>query len=123
MTETSRSLTATAILISVAALPMQRIAGQAAGNDSDNPDARPPVTKADVRIVQRSRQILNSLSMWNRADTGVCQADAKTFARCKRQLTKCRANLNTAAQRCRRHASSSMRSPQQEELPPPPDGL
>ena len=44
------------------------------------PDARPPVTKADVRIVQRAREILNSQSEWNRADTRVRPADAKTFS-------------------------------------------
>ena len=47
------------------------------GEDSD---ARPPVTKADVRIVQRAQEILNSQSKWNRADTRVCPADAKTFS-------------------------------------------
>ena len=38
------------------------------------------MTKADVRIVQRAREILNSQSEWNRADTRVCPADAKTFS-------------------------------------------
>ena len=33
-----------------------------------------------MRIVQRGRQILNSPSIYNRADTRVCQADAKTFS-------------------------------------------
>ena len=30
--------------------------------------------------VIRARQILNSQSKWNRADTRVCPADAKTFS-------------------------------------------
>ena len=38
------------------------------------------MTKADVRIVQRAREILNSTSEWNRADTRVCPTDAKTFS-------------------------------------------
>jgi hypothetical protein len=46
----------------------------------DDPDARPTVTKADVRIVKRAREILNSPSSWNRADTRLCPADAKTFS-------------------------------------------
>ncbi|HKN75265.1 MAG TPA: hypothetical protein VJW94_08810 [Candidatus Acidoferrum sp.] len=46
----------------------------------DDPEARPPVSKADVRIVQRAREILNSPSKWNRADTRVCPPDAKTFS-------------------------------------------
>jgi hypothetical protein len=48
--------------------------------DLDNPNARPPVTKADLRIVQRAREILSSPSMWNRADTRVCPPTAKTFS-------------------------------------------
>ena len=45
-----------AFLICAVLVPAQWLAGQAAGGD-DNPDARPPVTKADVRIVQRAREI------------------------------------------------------------------
>lgn len=50
------------------------------GKFGDDPDARPTVTKADVRIVKRAREILNSPSSWNRADTRLCPADAKTFS-------------------------------------------
>jgi hypothetical protein len=38
-------------------------AGQAAGNNSDDANARPAVTKTDVQIVRRARQILNSPSV------------------------------------------------------------
>jgi hypothetical protein len=41
---------------------------------------RPPVTSADLRIVQRARKILDSPAKWNRADTRVCPAAAKTFS-------------------------------------------
>ena len=68
----------TAILILAAAFPVQMLAGQAATHD--NPDVRPPVTKANVQIVERAREILNSPSKWNRADTRVCPADAKSFS-------------------------------------------
>lgn len=47
---------------------------------SDDPEARPPVTAADVRIVQRAAKILDSPEKWNRADTRVCPAEAKTFS-------------------------------------------
>jgi hypothetical protein len=45
----------------------------------------PPTTKADVGrwdvgIVQRAEEILASPAQWNRADTGKCPADAKTFS-------------------------------------------
>jgi hypothetical protein len=42
--------------------------------------SRPPVTTADLRIVQRARKILDSPAKWNRADTRVCPAAAKTFS-------------------------------------------
>jgi hypothetical protein len=81
MKEKTCVLIPAALLICAFLLPAQWLAGQAAGGD-DNPDARPPVTKADVRIVQRAREILNSQSEWNRADMRVCPADAinKTFS-------------------------------------------
>jgi hypothetical protein len=75
----SRALISASVLIVAAVLlPMQRLASQTTGED--NPDARPPVTKADARIVQRAHEILNSESKWNRADTRDCPADAKTFS-------------------------------------------
>ena len=46
----------------------------------DDSEARPPVTKDDVRIVERAREILDVPSKWNRADTRVCPAEAKTFS-------------------------------------------
>jgi len=54
--------------------------GKAAGNSGDDSNARPPVTKADVKIVQRAREILDSPAKWNRADNRVCPATAKTFS-------------------------------------------
>jgi hypothetical protein len=46
----------------------------------DNSNARPPITKADLQIVKRAREILNSESKWNRADNRVCPAEAKTVS-------------------------------------------
>ena len=80
MTEKIRDRIFAAILISAVVLPMRWLAAQATGSVDDNPDARPPVTKSDVRIVQRAREILNAQSNWNRADTRVCPAEAKTFS-------------------------------------------
>jgi hypothetical protein len=47
---------------------------------ADDSDARPPVTKADLQIVQRARDILSSPAKWNRTDTRVCPETAKTFS-------------------------------------------
>jgi hypothetical protein len=70
-----------AILILAATLmaqvPVDQQPTTASGDDSD---ARPPVTKADVKIVQRARLILDSPSKWNRADTRICPLEAKTFS-------------------------------------------
>ncbi len=46
----------------------------------DNSNARPPVTKVDLEIVQRARQILDSPAKWNRADNRQCSPKAKTFS-------------------------------------------
>src|SRR5215471_10079641 len=46
----------------------------------DDSNARPPVTAADIQIVQKARKILDSPAKWNRADTRVCPDDAKTFS-------------------------------------------
>ena len=48
--------------------------------DLQDPEVRPPVTKADLQIVRRAREILDSPAKWNRADTRVCPATAKTFS-------------------------------------------
>jgi hypothetical protein len=60
------------------ALAAQTPPGKAAAGAGDDPQARPPVTEADVRIVQRAREILNSPAVWNRADNRVCPAEKAT---------------------------------------------
>ena len=46
----------------------------------DDPDARPPVTKADIEIVKRAREILSSPAKWNRNDNRICPKDATIFS-------------------------------------------
>jgi hypothetical protein len=46
----------------------------------DESEAHPPVSKSDVEIVKRARQILNSPEKWNRADNRVCPDSEKTFS-------------------------------------------
>ena len=43
------------------------------------PQAKPSVTKADIEIAKRARQILDSPSNWNHSPSQDCPADAKTF--------------------------------------------
>ena len=64
-----------AILLLPIAIEAQTPAAQV--NDSD---VRPPITEADLRIVKRAREILNSPSKWNRADNRVCPETAKVFS-------------------------------------------
>lgn len=69
-----------ALLLFAAALRAQTPSRKAADASLPASEARPPVTQADVRIVQRAGQILNSPAKWNRADNRVCPAQATTFS-------------------------------------------
>ena len=46
----------------------------------DDSKVRPPMAKADLQIVTRARQILDSPAKWNRVDNRQCPAGAKTFS-------------------------------------------
>lgn len=65
----------TVLLMTISVVPAVSQSGS-----NDDPEAHPPVTKADLRIVHRARQILNDPSKWNRADTRDCPTDASTFS-------------------------------------------
>src|SRR5262249_10542546 len=66
-----------AVLFLAAALIGDAMPQKDLGGD---PEAHPPVTKADLKIVQRARKILNDPSKWNRSDTRDCPDDANTFS-------------------------------------------
>ena len=68
------------VLIAAVLSPLCVNAQQTAGQSADNPTIRPPVTMADLQIVKRAREILDSPSKWNRADNRVCPPSAKTFS-------------------------------------------
>jgi hypothetical protein len=51
-----------------------------AAQSADDSQSRPPVSKSDVQIVQRARQILNSPEKWNRADNRRCPATETKFS-------------------------------------------
>lgn len=76
VSEKVRVLATALLLLGPAILQAQ----SSSNKDTDDPDARPPVTKADLRIVERAKEILNSPTKWNRSDTRVCHAEAKTFS-------------------------------------------
>jgi hypothetical protein len=52
----------------------------AAAQSSDDSQSRPPVSKSDVLIVQKARQILNSSEKWNRSDNRSCPATETKFS-------------------------------------------
>lgn len=54
--------------------------GSKTSQASDDSNARPPVTEADLRIAKRAQEILDSPSKWDRADTRECPPKAKTFS-------------------------------------------
>jgi hypothetical protein len=64
----------TALVCAIAAVSV------AAAQSPDESQSRPPVSKTDVLIVQRARQILNSPEKWNRADNRNCPASATRFS-------------------------------------------
>jgi hypothetical protein len=80
MNDKTCMLIAAVVLVCAATLQAQSSSGKDGAPLSDDPDARPPVTKADIRIVQRAKQILDSPAKWNRSDTRVCPAGAKSFS-------------------------------------------
>jgi hypothetical protein len=69
-----------AALIFVAVTFVQASAQATSTPTQDDSEVKPPVTQADIRIVQRASAILDSPSKWNRADNRICPADAKTFS-------------------------------------------
>jgi len=81
MNKKTSPVAAVAILMFSAVLLAQSPSNRSPSNqESDDPDARPPVTQADVQIVQRAQKILDSPAKWNRSDTRNCPAEAKTFS-------------------------------------------
>jgi hypothetical protein len=51
-----------------------------AAKSQDDSQSRPPVSKSDVTIVQKARQILDSPGKWNRADDRICPAAETKFS-------------------------------------------
>jgi hypothetical protein len=68
------------ILIAVLLLPFAVKAQATETKFPGDSNVRPPMTKADLQIVKRAREILDSPSKWNRADNRECPAGAKTFS-------------------------------------------
>lgn len=64
------------ILLLPNAVKAQGTTTQATGDSN----SRPPVTKADLQIIKRAREMLDSPSKWNRADNRECPAEAKIFS-------------------------------------------
>jgi hypothetical protein len=81
MNKKTSPVVAVAVLMFSAVVPAQSPSNRSPSNqERDDPDARPPVTQADVQIVQRAQKILDSPAKWNRSDTRNCPAEAKTFS-------------------------------------------
>ncbi|HEV8426548.1 MAG TPA: hypothetical protein VGQ41_01455 [Pyrinomonadaceae bacterium] len=65
-----------AVLVSPLAVKAQGTTTQSAGDSN----VRPAITKVDLQIIKRAREILDSPAKWNRADNRECPAEAKTFS-------------------------------------------
>ncbi len=66
------------ILLTPLAAKAQGTPTQSAAVDDSN--VRPPITRADLQIVKRAREILDSPAKWNRADNRECPEGARTFS-------------------------------------------
>jgi hypothetical protein len=69
-----------AIIFFAASTKAQTPLDKPAPSTADDSEARPPVTKADLQIMDHAQKILDSPSKWNRADTRKCPDAAKTFS-------------------------------------------
>lgn len=78
----SRASKRVCLVVAILLLPLvvkaQSTATQSAA--ADNSDVRPPITRTDLQVVKRAREILDSPSKWNRADNRECPGSAKTFS-------------------------------------------
>ncbi|MGB7281058.1 MAG: hypothetical protein WBE13_02255 [Candidatus Acidiferrum sp.] len=75
-----RAVLCAASLFPAISVRAQTPANQGAPSGPDDSEVRPPVTKADVQVVEHAQKILDSPAKWNRADTRICPVDAKTFS-------------------------------------------
>jgi len=68
------------LLVVTLLLPVAVIAQATTTQSVGDSNVRPPVTKTDLQIIKRAREILDSPAKWNRADNRECPAEAKTFS-------------------------------------------
>jgi hypothetical protein len=68
------------IIFTLVLLPFAVKAQTTPTQSAGDSNVRPPITKVDLQIVKRAREILDSPAKWNRADNRVCPAEAKTFS-------------------------------------------
>jgi hypothetical protein len=54
--------------------------GTVALSAQDSSNANPPVSAADIRIVQRAREILDSPAKWNRSDNRNCPEGQQIYS-------------------------------------------
>jgi hypothetical protein len=80
MKSSTRAQILIGMLIVVAGAHAQLKPGQPIPKNNDDDYVRPPVSKTDIEIVKRAKEILNSPAVWNRNDNRVCPKGAKTFS-------------------------------------------
>jgi len=80
MRNTVTSYCGVCLFVTVLLLPFPAHAQGTASQAGGDSNVRPLVSKADLQIVKRAREILDSPSKWNRADNRECPPGAKTFS-------------------------------------------
>jgi len=78
--KTARTILFAAILFPTGSAYAQTPPDKTLSSPADDSEVRPPVTKADLEIVDHAQRILDSPLKWNRADTRKCPDTAKTFS-------------------------------------------
>lgn len=69
-----------ALRIGLMVMLLSIAATAATAQSVDDSQSRPPASKSDVQIVQKARQILNSLEKWNRSDNRLCPETETKFS-------------------------------------------
>ena len=71
---------AAGLIIAFLLSPFAVKAQESRTQSADDSNVRPPITKSDLQIIKRAREILDSPSKWNRADNRECPPKAMTVS-------------------------------------------
>src|SRR5579863_1890773 len=80
MTPLRFACTLLVVVFTISASGLTQAVPPSQAQTKDDPDARPPVTATDLKIVHRAQELLSSSAKWNRADNRQCPKTENTFS-------------------------------------------